>query len=511
MNVLLIIDKFTEMRMGIVRFSALLLAVVAVLSSGLSASGFENSGVGTKARGMAGAFRATADDWTAAYYNPAGYAYAYDNQLGGNMAFVHLRHELVPSYKWGGQYETGIFNDQTNYNTHEIFSLPSAGFIVRLPVWGETVFGLSAYQPFDYNITWKLYEPLRAYNNQVSAPADQFRNNLDVVAFQLTAAREFVEDEFSLGVGLQVLRGDLLFNSIIFRDNPMKARGDTNSDLWVRPLEKINEFNNNDGKGWGFGFTAGGLWKVNEKLNLAATFRIPFNLTINGATVSQFYMPDDSTLWFFNDSAAVGDLGTVGQLFLSGTKVIDYADFETTLKLPPSIALGLSYAASEKLTIALDAEYTLWSKFEGLDFTYTNHHGLSGPADSSAFARDFFTADLSYPIDWENTGKVMVGASYDYADFLTLLAGLSADQSPARKVKQFSPLFVDTGDKYGFNAGFVIHIERWDLGLVSSYLYHPDLTIATPSTFGQEEEFVYFPGDYKAATYETILSFNYRF
>ena len=504
--------------MGIVRFSAVLLAVVAMLSSGLSASGFENSGVGTKARGMAGAFRATADDWTAAYYNPAGYAYAYDNQLGGNMAFVHLRHELVPNYRWGNpddigiNVETGIFNDQTNYNTHEILSLPSAGFIVRLPVWGETVFGLSAYQPFDYNITWKLYEPLRVYNDQVSAPVDQFRNNLDVVAFQLTAAREFVEDEFSLGVGLQVLRGDLLFNNIIFRDNPMKTiKGDSAQDLWLRPLEKINEFNNNDGKGWGFGFTAGALWTVNEKLNLAAAFRVPFNLTISGAAVSQFYMPNNHTLWFFNDSAAIGDLGTVGQLFLSGAKVIDYADFETTLKLPPSIALGLSYAISEKLTIALDAEYTLWSKFEGFDFTYTNHRGLSGPADSSALARDFFTADLSYPIDWENTGKVMVGASYDYADFLTLLAGLSVDQSPAREVKQFSPLFVDTGDKYGFNAGFVIHIDRWDLGLVSSYLYQPDLTIATPSTFGQEEEFVYFPGDYKAAAYETILSFNYRF
>lgn len=503
--------------MGIVRISAILLAMVVVFSSGLSASGFENSGVGTKARGMAGAFRAIADDWTAAYYNPAGYAYAYDNQLGGNMALVHLRHELAPSYRWGNpddmgiNAETGIFNDQTNYNTHEILSLPSAGFIVRLPVWGETVFGLSIYQPFDYNITWKLYEPLRAYNDQVSAPVDQFRNNLDVVAFQLTAAREFVEDEFSLGVGLQVLRGDLLFNNIIFRDNPMKARGDTNSDLWVRPFDKINLFNSNDGKGWGFGLTAGGLWKVNEKLNAAATFRVPFNMTISGATVSQFYMPDNSTLWGFNDSAAIRNLGTVGQLFLSGAKIIDYADFETTLKLPPSIALGLSYAASEKLTIALDAEYTFWSKFEGFDFSYINHHGLSGPADSSAFARNFFTADLSYPIDWKNTGKVMVGACYDYVDFLTLLAGLSADQSPTREVKQFSPLFVDTGDKYGFNAGFIVHIERWDLGLVSSYLYHPDLTVATPGAFGQEEDFVTFPGDYKAATYETILSFNYRF
>ena len=90
--------------MGIVRFAAILLAIVAVVSLELSASGFENSGVGTKARGMAGAFRAIADDWTAAYYNPAGYAYAYDNQLGGNVALVHWRNELVPRYKWGEQW-----------------------------------------------------------------------------------------------------------------------------------------------------------------------------------------------------------------------------------------------------------------------------------------------------------------------------------------------------------------------------------------------------------------------
>ncbi len=504
--------------MGIVRFSAVLLAVVAVFASGLSAGGFENSGLGAKARGMAGAFRAIADNWTAAYYNPAGYAYADDNQIGGSVAFVHLRHELVPDYRWGDpdrtglNTETGIFNDQTNYNRHEILSLPSAGFIARLPVWGEMVFGLSAYQPFDYNITWKIFEPLRAYNSQVFAPPDQFRNNLDVVAFQLTAAREFVEDQLSLGVGLEVLRGDLLFNSMIFRDNPMKTiKGDSAQDLWVRPLEKINEFNQNDGKGWGFGLAAGVLLKANEELNLAAAFRVPFDLTISGTTGSQFYMPMNHTLWFFNDSADVGDLGTVGQLFLSGNKIVDYADFETTLGLPPSIALGLSYAASEKLTFALDAEYTFWSRFEGFDFKYTNHRGMSGAADTSAFARDFFTADISYAIDWENTGKVMAGASYDYTDYLTLLAGLSLDQSPAREVKQFSPLFVDTGDKYGFNAGFIIHIERWDLGLVSSYLHYPDLTVAAPRNFGQDEEFVYFPGDYKAATYETILSFNYRF
>ncbi|MFQ6009480.1 MAG: hypothetical protein ACE5K8_11085, partial [Candidatus Zixiibacteriota bacterium] len=140
--------------MRIVRFTAVFLALIALIGPEIFASGFGNSGVGAKAIGMAGAFRAVADDWTAAFYNPAGYAYVLDNQLGGNSAFVHFRNEVIPNYRWGGLYESGVFNDQSLYNYHEILSLPSAGFIVRLPVWGETVFGLSAYQPFDYNVTW---------------------------------------------------------------------------------------------------------------------------------------------------------------------------------------------------------------------------------------------------------------------------------------------------------------------------------------------------------------------
>lgn len=497
--------------MRIVRFCAILLMMVAILSPGLIASGFENSGVGVKARAMGGAFRAIADDWTAAYYNPAGYGFAFDNQIGGNMALVHLRHELVPNYRWGDQYESGVFNDRINYNTHDIFSLPSAGLIVRLPVWGETVFGLSAYQPFDYNIKWNLFEPLRTYSTMANVPDNQYHNNLDVVAFQLTAAREYIEDKLALGIGLQILRGDLVFSSIIFRDNPVKELEGVDPDMWIRPMEKISVFNRQDGRGWGLGITAGALWRTSEKLNLAATVDIPFSLTISGKSLNEYYMPSCSTLWYNADSAAIGDEGTVGQLFLSGEQVNDHAEFSTKLKLPPSLALGLAYAAGEKLTISFDAQYTLWSVFDGFAFTYTDHYGPPEVVTTTAWARSFIESDLTYEVDWSNTGKVMLGASYDYSEYLTLMAGVSADQSPARNTKQFSPLFVDTGDKYGLNGGVVVHLERWDLGLATSYLHYPDLKVAVPNTFGQEEDLVYFPGDYRAAAYETILSFNYRF
>ncbi|MEA3297267.1 MAG: hypothetical protein U9R56_05330, partial [candidate division Zixibacteria bacterium] len=60
--------------MGIIRFSTAVLIGLMLLSSGLIASGLDGLGVGTKATAMGGAFRAIANDWTAAYYNPAGYA-----------------------------------------------------------------------------------------------------------------------------------------------------------------------------------------------------------------------------------------------------------------------------------------------------------------------------------------------------------------------------------------------------------------------------------------------------
>jgi long-chain fatty acid transport protein len=158
--------------MGILRILAGCILAVALLSTLLTAAGFENTGLGVQARAMGGAFSAIADDWSAAYYNPAGYAWLKDNQLGGNTAFLHYRNELVPNYVFGEaggiDTATGFFNNRTIYNKHAILSMPSAGFAARVPVMGETMIGFSIYQPFDQNISWNLYRHLQTYNDSLS-------------------------------------------------------------------------------------------------------------------------------------------------------------------------------------------------------------------------------------------------------------------------------------------------------------------------------------------------------
>lgn len=491
--------------MGIVKFSVTLLIVMALLMPNLTASGFENSGIGTQAMGMAGAFRAIADDWTAAYYNPAGYAFIKDNQLGANMAFFQLRDEINPDYRFGNTFETGIFNNHTDYNKNEILSNPSGGFVVKLPMGGkEIVLGLSAYQPFDNNISWKLFGLPLAYNDTLSVPKDQFTNNLDVVSFQLTASREFIEDKLSLGLGVQVLRGDLLFTNINFRNNPYPP------PLSVRPWNKITEWSHNDGNGWGFGLNGGMLYKINEKLKFAITAQLPFDITIDGTTKFEFYMPKIPTLIENTDDPNLQE-GTAGYLFASGSKVVDSADFHTKLKLPPSIALGVAYNITEDFTVSLDAAYTFWSRFDGFYFNYTHHRGLTGAADSATIARNFFTQNLANPLNWDDAGKIMLGARYKYQNLFTFLAGVSDDQSPIHNTSEINPQFIDTGDKVTVSGGVIWHYQQWDFGVSTSYTYYPDFSAPDMVDLNNDGLYDTFKGSYKASRYETVLSFNYRF
>lgn len=491
-----------EKRMGIVRFTAVGIIALLLLAPCIAASGFEANGLGVKATAMGGAFRAVADDWTAAYYNPAGYADLLDNQLGGNLALFQYRNEVTPNYRWGGQFESGIYNDHPGYNYDEVLNNPSAGLALRLPVFGESVFGFSIYQPFDYNVMWDLYRPVAGYNDSLSLPANQFQNNFDVVAFQFTVAREQIADKLSLGVGLQLLRADLLYTEIIFRDNPYLAR-DSEWSGAARPNDKITQWASNDGMGWGFGINMGLKFNQSDNLTWGAVVNVPFTITVEGESALQFYMP--------KPVGTIGELGTVEHLLTAGSMVVDSAHYEADLKLPPSLGMGAAYQATEKLLVTLDAEYTLWSRFDGFNFVYSNHRGLRGPADTDADMKAFFTSDISNTVDWNNTFEVMAGTAFDVSDVVTFMGGVSYDQSPANNEQNLTPLFFDLGAKWTISSGMLLHWERWELGVSTNYTKHPSVTVDELVYSDENGRPENFPGAYNGATFQTVFAFNYRF
>jgi long-chain fatty acid transport protein len=499
--------------MGIVKFAVGALLGMTLLCTGAAASGFENDAVGTTAAGMGGAFRSIADDWTAAYYNPAGLAFQKDNQFGGYASFTQFRNELSPNFNtvdsYGNVYEFNAIRNQNIYNFHQIFYTPGSGLVARLPFLNdEMVFGFSAYQPFDYNIAWRLYQPMMEYNDSAAGrfPTTQYKNDIDVVAFQLSFAKAFNNEKMSLGLGLQILRGNLFYNDILFRGNPMPL------PISARPRELVPEFVSVDGNGWGFGLRAGLMYKF-AKGTFGLTAAMPFDITIKGDAKLDYLMPKNSTL------SGIYPPASPENLFVTGTDVHITANFETKLKLPKSVAAAVSYRATEKLTLALDAELMMWSHFDGFIFSYSNFDNLPKLSQSDSAKKaaaqatwDYLTANTERPANWQSAAKISLGARYDLMSKVSLIAGGSFDQSADRNNETATPQLVDTGNKLGLSFGAIVHpTSRFNFSLVLNWRHYPDLSTIAQNDLNGDGIVDSFPGDYKAQTIGTLLSFDYRF
>jgi long-subunit fatty acid transport protein len=264
-----------------------------------------------------------------------------------------------------------------------------------------------------------------------------------------------------------------------------------------------------DGNGWGLGLRGGLLYKLNDKTNVAVTFSLPSTITVKGDATLDYVMPYNHGVHSTDSIGYIG--GTVGHLFTAGSMVSDQATFETDLKLPQILGFGVTWQAAEKLRVSFDAEYVRWSNFAGLTFEYSGHTGLIGPADTALDIRDFFQTTTTVPVSWKSAGKVALGLKYDLHKRFSVLTGGSADQTSLDHGQMISPNFIDTGDKYSFNLGGLLHLDRWDLSMMTSYTSYPDLTSSAVMDWNGDKTPDSFPGDYKAAQYETVMSFTYRF
>ena len=487
--------------MGALRFFTFCLLLIVLILPSAFGSGFMFDGLGVKARGMGGAFRALADDWSAAYYNPAGYNLIQDNYIAGNVAVFHNRYTAIPDITWNG-YESGFYNGVEVYNEHEVLNVPQGAILTRLPIFGETVMGFSIMQIFDQNQSWELFANIPVYNTS-TIPSKQFYNNLDVVAFQVTAAKGFSEDKLSLGIGLSLLRGDLYYNSLILRDNPYTD--ETNPDLASiadRPYDKIPEWYSNDGMGWGFGYRAGMLYKLTDKINVGVVFSGQTSIDIDGESNFRYYLGDNPSLAenFFDT--------TEERYFLDGNVAEVSADFETSFDTPNSIAAGIACMATDRLTLAVDGEWVFWSQFEGFEFTYTNYEGF--PSESFGRAISLMTNDITVPMEWEDAGRIMAGASYKLNNFAELRGGFGVDQT-ALTEETFIPQFIDLNTKYSYSLGVGVEIGFWHLDIATSYIHYKDLDVPNQTDFDGDGLRDNFSAYYEGDNYQTVLGISYRF
>jgi long-chain fatty acid transport protein len=461
--------------------------------------------VGAKAKGMGGAFRGVADDWSAAYYNPAGLFYVPENQVTFNEVFSFYQFKVNPDVRYGG-YNVGYINDVDIYNEHRIISNPTAGGFVKTPFYGrDVVAGFAVFQPYDMNIIWNVFNN---FNNTTPLPERQVMNNLDALAMNVVLSTELIEDKLSVGISGGLLKGDLIFNDFFLRPTPKDPSAPNFSQIAGRPNNLLTQWQSSTGDGFGVNFRFGMMYRPTNKLSFGVSYATKSTLTIDGTTAYKFYMPDvpSANRDYFNFPDSIDNILTSGATF-EDVK----SDFETDVTFPAQLAAGLGYRLNERWLVAGDLEYTFWEDFDGYVFKSTNFDfGAPSNLSRNETMQQWVQVDQAAPVDWDNTLRGSIGIEFMYSEYVTLRGGYSADQSPV-KDGSATLAFYDTGLKHSGSLGASIYFEKVTLDLAARYIQYPELTDGSNTDLNNDGVIDNVAGVYEGHAIESILQVTYRF
>ena len=178
-----------------------------------------------------------------------------------------------------------------------------------------------------------------------------------------------------------------------------------------------------DGNGEGLGANAGIKYKATDQLNLGLSYRSRIKAKVDG-------------------TAEVSALG------LSNSA-------QTDITLPDLMQVGVSYKASDNLTINTDLEYTWWSTYDRLVVQSNTLIPLIGTNTSTEEK------------DWKNTWTIRIGGQYKLSDQWKLRAGYVYDQNPVPSDRLETR--VPDSDRQGVSIG--TGYTSGNITVDASYLY----------------------------------------
>ncbi len=469
------------MKSRFIFLGVILLFVFIQTSSSLAGGGFALPGVGSKALNMGGAFRGLADDWSAAFWNPAGLAYLPNSEFTMNLYTLNFRPEYTPKINLGEagySYSFGYPNE-TYYPEDRAFFLPSfSGFYKFTQIEGFTG-GVAFYVPYKLESQWDLYKPPSGFDNDVPYPKFEHRTDILIWDVHPTVAKSFMEGKLSLGLGLSIQRSDFELRRTVL----------VPTIIYPRPYDfvPVDAYMKTDG--WGVGFNAGILYKVSPKLQFGFSYQSPVDIDLSGSINLEMYFPDIPT----SESEIRG-----------GTYPYRDGDFETTLPLPGEVGVGVMYKPIEKLTLTCDISSVNWSRLEYLD---TKDMTLTSGEQDTIYLG---VRDAKIQFNWDNIVKFSLGGEYILKEGLFIRGGYFFEQSPIPD-NTFTLLIPDVGDKHSFNVGLSYQIDSFEFGYDYQLVTHKKREVKTIEDVNGDGRFDNMPGDYKMLFHCSGLSFTYRF
>ncbi|MGB0391680.1 MAG: OmpP1/FadL family transporter [Salibacteraceae bacterium] len=396
------------------------------LSVGTFAGGFQVALQGQKQIGMAHIGTPFKLDASSIYFNP-GALPMLDKKMSFNVGISPIFSNAV--------YFNEEFNSTTEADNGVGTPLEAYGSYM---ITDKLAFGIGVYTPFGSGVNWGDDWDGQYLVRDIDLQAIFIQPTL---AYQLT-------DKIGIGAGFIYSTGEVTLN----RGLKLPV-GNGSSDISL------------NGKATGFGGNFGVYMDVTEKIHVGITYKTKVAMKVEEGDAKFNNVPSGLSSSFPADNK-----------------------FAATLNLPGSVNAGVAYDVNDKLSLALELNYVMWSAYDSLIFDFEENTSS--------------LEDSHNPREYENTLAVRVGAQYELSDLLTPRVGFYYDPSPIGD-KYFSPETPNC-DNLGFSAGLSINAME-NLSVDLSFLY----------IHGMERESNYEPSDfggkYKTNAYIPGIGLTYQF
>ncbi|HEX7401347.1 MAG TPA: outer membrane protein transport protein [candidate division Zixibacteria bacterium] len=465
------------MKRGFISLGVILFILIPT-SFAFAGGGFALPGVGSKALSMGGAFRGLADDWSAAYWNPAGLAYLPNSEFNSCGYILNFRPEYTPYMNLGDAgYDIG-YPTMTYYPEDRAFFLPSfSGFYKFTQMQGFTG-GIAFYAPYKLQSRWDLYKPILGFDNTVPYPTFDQSTNILIWDVHPSVAKTFMEDKLGLGLGISIERADFELRRLVLVPTD-----------YPRPYDFFPVDESIITDGWGMGFNAGILYKYSPKLQFGLSYRSPVNIDLSGSMMLEIYYPN---------------IPLTNSQIMGGTTRYKDGNFETTLSLPGEIGFGVMYKPLEKLTLTSDLSSVNWSRLESID---TKDFTLTQSQSDTLYLG---LRDAKIPFNWKNIIRFSLGGEYMLKEKLAVRGGYFFEKSPIPN-STFNLLIPDVGDKNSINVGLSYRINSIELGYDYQLVLYKKRDFKDLHDVNGDSRYDNMPGNYKMIYHCSGLSFTYHF
>jgi long-chain fatty acid transport protein len=335
-----------------------------------------------------------------------------------------------------------IYPTFTHENSDGTTDVGKRGFHFPVDLYGaqkidnRISLGIGINNPFGLSTNWSQ-----------SSKTSQVATESEVKTYEVNPNIAYkITDALSVAVGVAYVKLDATLKNVQ-NINPVPP-----------PFIFTNSSLSGDGDGWGGNVAA--LYKASEKFSTGFSYRSRVKIDIDGTAE------------------------------LTG---VAKAPASTSITLPDLLQWGVSYKATDKLTLNTDLGYTWWSTYDKIAVTSSN---------------PIFN-NKTYDKKWKDVWNLRIGAQYKLVDELKLRAGLQYDKNPVPD-KYFETRVPDS-DRVGVSIGTGYAIGNLTVDVAYLYLKfltrHIDDSVQDDATSNPNS----LNGTYKTDVHVAALNISYKF